>query len=167
MFFFGVHFVRRTHRSCGVVPADGGRSSSPYAQVERDGVGAGAQVPPAGVIGELSNVFTTVRATVSSFLDLISLETRRAGIALMWMVVIGLIAAICIGAAWLGLMAVIAMCAVSLGLTPIAAVIAVAVINLIAGAALIYAGIGISRDLLFSATRRQLSGKSFVPPSAP
>lgn len=167
MLFLGVHFVWPTHRPLGVVPADGGRASAPCAQVKSDGVRADAHAPPAGVIGEFSNVLTSVRATISSFLDLISLEARRAGIALLWMAVMALIAAICLGAAWLGLMAVLAMFAVSLGLTPIAAVIAVAVTNLMAGAALIYGGISISRDLLFSATRRQLAGKSSVSPPTP
>ena len=85
----------------------------------------------------------------------------------MWMAAGGVVAAICIAAAWLGLMAALAMWAVSLGFPPIAAVIAVAVINLAAGAVLIYRCIGMSRDLVFSATRRQLAGKSPVRPPAP
>ena len=96
-----------------------------------------------------------------------SLEARRAGLALVWMVACGLVAAVCMVATWLGLMAALAMWAVALGLPPIAAVIAVAVANLLAGCVLIYACIGISRDLLFSATRRQVAGKSLATPSAP
>ena len=69
--------------------------------------------------------------------------------------------------AWLGLMAALAMWAVSFGLPPIAAVIAVIVINLVAGAVLIYVCIGMSRDLLFYATRRQVAGKCPVKPPAP
>jgi len=100
-------------------------------------------------------------------LDLMALEARRAGLALMWMVAWGLVAAICIVAAWLGLVAALAMWAVSLGLPPIAAVLAVAVINVTAGAVLIYVCLGISRDLLFSATRRQVAGTSPVKPVSP
>lgn len=149
------------------MPADSGRAQSTDGQVRSDDVRADAHVPTAGVIGELSNVFASMRATISRLLDLISLEARRAGIAFMGMLVVGLLAAICIGAAWLGLMAVLAMWGVSIGLSSIAAVVAVAVLNLMAGAALIYAGISISRNLLFSATRRQLSDKSAVPPPTP
>lgn len=167
MFFWGSHFAWRHSLRYGIAPADGG--GLPSAEPPQMGIGdrAEAQSPTIGMVGELSNLVTSVRATISSFLDLISLEARRAGIALMWMVMFGFFAAICVGVAWLGLMAVIALCAVSLGLTPIAAVSAIALTNLIVGAALIYGGIGISRDLLFSATRRQLAGKAPVPPHSP
>lgn len=167
MVFSEMRFVWCPLPPRGVMPMDGGGPSSPDAQVRSGGVRPDAHVPTLGVVGELSNVAASIRATISSFFDLISLEARRAGIALMSMVVIGLAAAICLGAAWLGLMAVLAMWGVLLGLTPIAAVIAVAVTNLMAGAVLIYAGIRISRDLLFSATRRQLAGKSSVSPPTP
>jgi len=64
-------------------------------------------------------------------------------------------------------MVALAMWAISLGLPSIAAVIAVTVINLIAGGVLIYLCIGMSRDLLFSATRRQVAGKFSAKPRAP
>ena len=100
-------------------------------------------------------------------IELMSLEGRRAGLALMWMVAWGFIAAICLAAAWLGLMAALAMWAVSLGVPSIVAVIAVAVMNCVAGAVLIYLCIGMSRHLLFSATQRQVAGKSPVKPPVP
>lgn len=103
-----------------------------------------------------------MRSALSNFLDLLSLEARRAGLALMWMVALGVIAAFCFVAAWLGMTAALAMGAVALGFPPIAAVIVVAAVNLLAGAALITVSIGMSRDLLFSATRRQLAAKSLV-----
>jgi hypothetical protein len=49
------------------------------------------------------------------------------------------------------------MWAVSLGLLPIAAIILVAILNLVAGAVLIRVCVGLSRGLLFPATRRQLA----------
>ena len=113
----------------------------------------------------LGDVLASAHATISNFLDLISFELRRAALALMWMLVWGVVAAVCIVAAWLGLMAALAMWAVSMGCNPIAAVIAVAAINLGAGAVLVYRCAGMSRDLLFSATRRQLAGKSPVRPT--
>ena len=116
---------------------------------------------------ELSSAFASARATLSNFLDLVSLEARRAGLALMWMVISGLIAAICIAAAWLGVMAALALWMVSFGVPPIAAVIALAVANLVAGGALIYVCIGMSRALLFAATRRQVAGQASAGPPAP
>jgi hypothetical protein len=134
---------------------------------QTDGGGAETRLPTAGVLDELSSALAAARSALSNFLDLVSLEARRAGLALMWMVAWGFVAAICIVGAWLGLMAALAMWAVSLGFPPIAAVIAVAVINLIAGVVLIYVCIGISRGLLFSATRRLVAGKSPDKPPAP
>ena len=82
----------------------------------------------------------------------------------MWMVIWGLMSAICIAAGWLGLMAALALWIVSLGFPPLAAVIALALANLVAGGTLIYACVGMSRALLFSATRRQVAGE---PPAGP
>jgi hypothetical protein len=119
------------------------------------------------VLDGLSGALASARATVSNLLDLMSFEAQRAGLALMWMVVSGFVAAICIVATWLGLMAALAMGAISFGSPPIATVIVIALINLIAAALLIRVCIGMSSDLLFSATRRQVAGKSPVKPAAP
>ena len=152
----------------GASPADGvGPTGSAPAPAQSDALRAETRLPTAGVLAGLSSVFASGREALSNFLDLISLEARRAGLAVMWMVAWGFAAAICIAAAWLGLMAALAMWAVSLGLPRIAAVIGVAVINLGAAAVLIYVCIGMSRDLLFSATRRQVAGKSPVKSTAP
>jgi hypothetical protein len=94
-----------------------------------------------------------------TFLDLIALETRGAGLALMWMIVWGLVAALCIIAAWLGLMTALGLWAVSLGFSPIATVIAIAVVNLAAAPADQDVH-RMSRALLFPAVRRQVSGQS-------
>ncbi len=124
--------------------------------------------PTAGVLGELSNVLAFARETVSAFLDLLTLEARRAGVALVRMMVGGLLAAICIVTAWMGLMGALVMYVVSMGLLPIAAVILVAAINLVVGGGLLYWCIAVSRELLFTATRRQLAaGPSMAKPSAP
>ncbi len=124
-------------------------------------------VPAAGVLDELSGAFSSARAALAGFLELMALEMRRAGLALVWMAACGLIAAICIVAAWLGLLAAFALWAVSLGFPPIAAAIAVAAINLTAAVALSYVCIAMSRDLLFSATRRQVAAESPGGPPAP
>lgn len=149
------------------MPAEGGAAPAAGTPAQNDAARAETRLPAAGVLDELSNAFASARAALSNFLDLVSLEARRAGLALLWMVAWGIVAAICIVTAWLGLMAALAMWAVSLGFPSLAAVIAVAVINLIAGAVLICVCIGMSRDLLFSATRRQVAGTSPVRPPAP
>lgn len=130
-------------------------------------LGAAREGKQPGVIEELSRVFSSVRTACSDFLELLSLEARRAGLALMWMVICGVVAALCIVSAWLGLMVALIMWAVSLGCSPAVAVLGITILNGAAGAALIYRGINMSHDLLFSATRRQLAGKPPVMPTAP
>ena len=132
-----------------------------------DGGYAEAQRPARGLLDEMFAAVASARAALSSFLDLLSIEARRAGLALVWMVVWGLVAAICVVGAWVGAMAALAMWAVSLGLPAIAAVLAVSAINLAAGVALFYLCFRMSRALLFSATRRQVAGECPVKPASP
>jgi uncharacterized membrane protein YqjE len=125
-----------------------------------DSVRGGTPPPTTGVLDELSNVLHGARETLSGFLDLFSLEARRAGVALAWMLVTGLVAALCIATGWMWLMAALALLAIALGLAPMAAAMVTAAISLAAGAALIFWCVGASRNLLFRATRRQLAGMS-------
>ena len=134
---------------------------------QRDRLQDEPRVPTAGVLDELSSALASGRAALSNFLDLISLEARRASLTFMWMVVWGVVAGICIVAAWLGLMVALAMAAISLGVPPIMAAFAVAVVNLVSGALLIRVCVGMSRNLLFAATRRQVAGTFAVKSSAP
>ena len=131
-----------------------------------DAARAESPPPTASVLKELSSAFAAARATLSNLLDLLSLEGRRAGLALMWMVACGLVSAICISAAWLGLMTAVALWLLALGAPLIATVIGVSLVNVIAGAVLIRVCITMSSALLFSATRRQVAGRSPVQPSA-
>ena len=147
--------------------AAGGTAPFGQAPAQRGEVRAEASPPTVGALEELSSAVASARAGLSEFLDLMSLEARRAGLALVWMVALGLVAAVCMVATWLALMAALAMWAIALGFPPIAAVLAVAALNLLAGCGLIYVCIGISSDLLFSATRRQVAGKSLVTPPSP
>ena len=114
-------------------------------------------VAPSGVMTELSGVLDSAHASVSNFLELVSLEAQRAGFALVWMVAWGGVAAICIAATWIGVLVALAMWAISLGLSPPAAVVLFAFLNLVVAAVLVRVCIGLSRDLLFPATRRQLT----------
>lgn len=167
MAFSATGNVWHTHRRCSAVPAGGGAAPATGIAAQSDGGDTDACPPAAGLIDQLLRTLALARTAVSNFLELISLEARRAGLALVWMVICGGVAAICIVTAWLGLMAALVIWAVSTGFPPVAAAVAVAGINLAAGAVLIYVCIGMSCDLLFSATRRQLAGESPVEPPAP
>jgi hypothetical protein len=149
------------------LPAQGGPGSPGTAAPRADEVRAESSSPWTSLFKELSGTLAAARATFSNFLDLIALETRGAGLALMWMVVWGLVAALCIIAAWLGLMTALGLWAVSLGFSPIATVVAIAAVNLVAGAGLIKLCIYLSRALLFPAVRRQVSGPSAVQQPRP
>jgi hypothetical protein len=127
-----------------------------------DSVSDKAPPGPRGVFDELSSVLCAARETLAGFLDLFSLEARRAGLALAGMLIAGLVAAMCIVTGWMWLLAALAILFVSLGLVPMAAVIATAVTSLVAGTALIFWCVAASRNLLFAATRRQLTGKSMT-----
>jgi len=117
-----------------------------------------ASPPLRGVVEELSRVLSAVRQTVSSFLELVSLEAHRAGAALVWMIAFGIVAGVCVIATWLGLMAALAMWLTNVGLSPILAVLLVALLNLAFAGALVFAGMRKSDSLTFPATRRQISG---------
>ena len=144
------------------LPAQGDPGSPGTAAPRTDDVGGESSPPTPSLFKELSSAFAAARAALSNFLDLIALEARGAGLALMWMVVWGLVAALCIITAWLGLMTALGLWAVSLGFSPIATVIGIAVVNLAAGGGLIMLCIRMSHALLFPAVRRQVSGPSSV-----
>lgn len=110
-----------------------------------------------GVLSELSGLIDSAHASVSNFLELATLEAQRAGFALVWMVAWGEVAAICIAATWIGLLVALAMWAISLGLSPHAAVALFALLNVVVAAVLLRVCVGLTRDLLFPATLRQLA----------
>lgn len=123
--------------------------------------------PPSGVLDELSKLLGSARVTVADFLELVSLEARRAALGLVWMIAGGLAATVLIVTAWAGVMAALAMYLVAQGMYPLAAVLVVAAVNLLAGIGLVFGCIALSRHLLFTATRRQLAGTALVGPTAP
>ena len=147
-------------------PLSSGSGPAGDAAPRSEGAKTGSPPPTAGVLKELSTAFAAARAMLSNLLDLVSLEGRRAGLALVWMAACGLVSAICISAAWMGFMMAVALWLLSLDLPLIATVIGVSVLNVIAGAVLIRVCITMSSALLFSATRRQVAGRSPVQPSA-
>jgi len=150
--------ARQPEPSNGAIPAEGASPSAEASAAANDSGFHGESAPrTSGVFGEVAGVLDSVRESLSNFLDLVTLEARRAGLALFWMVAWAIVAAVCIITTWLGLMAALAMWAVSLGLLPIAAIILIAILNLVAGGVLIRVCVGLSRGLLFPATRRQLA----------
>jgi hypothetical protein len=152
---------------CKAVAGEGGPAVSSDTSAKNNVLRAAPSQPSAGVIDALSSALASARATFSSLLDLIALEARRALLAVIWMVALGLVAALCLVAAWVGLMGALVIGAISFGLTPVFAVISVTLLNVAAAAVLISMGVGKSRDLLFSATRRQVAGNSPIPPTTP
>ena len=122
---------------------------------------------PNGVLEAVQATLGSARDTISRLFDLMSLEARRASLAVMWMVVLGGVAVICTAAAWVGVMVVLSLCAISLGAQPLVVASMVAVLNVIAAVVLVYACASISRELLFPATRRQIAGQFPIKPDSP
>jgi uncharacterized membrane protein YqjE len=114
---------------------------------------------PAGLIEKLSGVVAGARGLASSLLDLVGLETRRAGLALILMLACGAAGAMLFAAAWIGLMAALALWSVSRGISWEAALAVVGFATALAVAALLWLCVRLSRDLAFSATRRELRPK--------
>jgi uncharacterized membrane protein YqjE len=114
------------------------------------------QVRAKGIVEELSGAFASARWLLSNILDLFTLEARRAGLTLALMLACGAIGAILVVAAWLGLMAALALWAVAVGISWQVALAAIAFANLAVAGALFWLCVRVSRELLFSATRRQL-----------
>ncbi len=112
--------------------------------------------PTHGIFGGIANAFNSVRQVCSDLFQLFSLEVRRAGLTLMWMVALGALAAMLIITAWLGLMGALAWWAVSLGWTWVGAMVAIALANLVTAVIVTFSCVMMSRNLLFPATRRQL-----------
>lgn len=122
--------------------------------------------PGTGVLGEVSNLMSSGRRIVSGFVDLVVLEGRRAGIALAWMVGLGLAAGLLAVTAWLGLMAVAALALMAADVSPILSIFIVVVLNLAAAGGAVFVCVKKSKDLLFTASRRQISSKAGPTPAS-
>ena len=110
-----------------------------------------------GIVTELAAAVAGARGLASSWLDLLGLEARRAGLMLVLMLACGVIGAVLIIAAWLGLLAALVLWGVSLGITWQAALGVVVFANVVSAGALFWLCAHASRDLAFPATRRQLA----------
>jgi hypothetical protein len=121
--------------------------------------------PGAGVLREISNVFSAAQRAVSGFFELIVLESKRAGFALAWILGLALAAAILCVTAWMGLMVAVGLGIIALGLAPVVAVLVVVVLNLAAAGGAVFACKNKAKDLMFPATRRQVSTMAESPPN--
>lgn len=121
--------------------------------------------PTDGLFGEIAKTFNSVRRVAFDTFQLVSVEVRRAGVTLMWMVALGATAAILVVTAWLSLVGALALWVVSLGVPWAVALLAISLVNLLVAAAGVFACIAMSRDLLFPATRRQLKVSPEVSPA--
>jgi hypothetical protein len=113
-----------------------------------------------GLFGIIAGVFTSARQVLSNYVELITLEARRAGLALTWMVTLGAIAAMLVVTAWMGFMVAFALWLISQGMSPAVAIVLVASVNLLVAVVVGFACFMLSRNLLFPATRRQLKPRS-------
>jgi hypothetical protein len=113
-----------------------------------------------GVLDELSNTAAAARHAVAALFELLTLEARRAGVALAWMLALGVGAGILGVTAWLGLVAALVLCAVAMGLAPIVALILLVALNLAGAAVAAWLCMRMSKDLLFPSSRRQLAAKA-------
>ncbi len=110
-----------------------------------------------GVLGEVSGVIAAARRVATGLVDLVVLEGKRAGLALAWMLGLGVAAGILAVTAWLGLMAAAALGLMAAGCAPILSILIVVVLNLAAAGGAAFICVKKSKQLLFTATRRQLS----------
>jgi uncharacterized membrane protein YqjE len=143
-------------------PASDSSAGTTSDRSPRDVDRAAPRPSPDGVLEEISGALGSMRAQLEGFLELAALEARRAGLTLVSMVALGFVAAICMIGAWVSVLFALAMWAVSFGFRPISVAIVIALTNLVAGIGLVYVCVGMSRALLFSATRRQLAGQPCV-----
>jgi len=108
--------------------------------------------------GSISALFASLRVLGEHFLTLATLEGRRAGLSLAWMLGLALAAAALALTGWLALLACVVLALVQNDIVGWGWALAIAALLSFAGAGgLVLLVIRRSRHLLFPATRRQLS----------
>lgn len=114
----------------------------------------------------LHSLIDSVRGWLDSFLDLVVLEGKKAGIGLALMLGFGVGATVLLIAGWLALVGcAIAALVENDILGWIWSLLLVALLNFAGAGGLVFLAIKRSQDILFSATRRQLGLKSVSTPS--
>jgi hypothetical protein len=113
-----------------------------------------------GIFGIIVEAFTHARQAITNFADGLTRDLRRVGLTMMWMVALGVLAAILIAGAWFGFMAALALWFVALGMAWAGAIALVALANFLGAIAAITVARRLSRNFLFPATRDQLTARS-------
>ena len=114
----------------------------------------------------LHSLIDSVHGWLDSFLDLVVLEGKKAGIGLALMLGFGVGAAVLLITGWLALVACAVAALVENDILGWAWSLLIAALLSFAGAGgLVFLAIKRSKDLLFCATRRQLGLKSTPTPS--
>lgn len=118
------------------------------------------RLPPPGSIsaaGTVSSLVDSLRVLGDRFLGLVALESKQAGVSLAFMLGFGLAAAVLVITGWLALVACFVLALVDNNIVgwPVALLIA-ALLSFAGAGALVVPVVRCSKDLLFTATRRQL-----------
>jgi len=114
----------------------------------------------------IHSLIDSVRGWLDSFLDLVVLEGKKAGIGLALMLGFGVGAVVLLITGWLALVACAVAALVENDILGWAWSLLIAALLSFAGAGgLVFLAIRRSKDLLFCATRRQLGLKSTPTPS--
>ena len=109
----------------------------------------------------LHSLIDSVRGWLDSFLDLVVLEGKKAGIGLALMLGFGVGATVLLIAGWFALVGCVVAALVENDILGwIWSLLLVALLNFAGAGGLVFLAIKHSQDLLFSATRRQLGLKS-------
>jgi uncharacterized membrane protein YqjE len=125
-----------------------------------------ANASPASTAAAIHSLIDSVRDWLDNFLDLVVLEGKKAGIGLALMLGFGVGAAVLLITGWLALVACAVAALVENDILGWAWSLLIAALLSFAGAGgLVFLVIKRSKDLLFSATRRQLGLKSVSRPS--
>ena len=111
----------------------------------------------ASLLRKGSALLRTWRAIFDGLAALAALEARLAGLSAAAILGLGLAVGLLFITAWLLLMAGFVLWLVSLGVGWGLALLCIALINVLAGAGLVVFIIKLSRNLLFQATRRQMT----------
>ena len=140
-----------------------GASADPAGSVCGTGTPGGAT--PA-TVASLGSLVDAVRGWFGNFIELVALEGKQAAIGLALMVGFGLGAAVLLITSWLALLGCAVVALVENDILGWAgSLLLAALLNMAGAAGLVLLAIKRSKDLLFSASRRQLGWQSEPPPN--
>jgi hypothetical protein len=124
-----------------------------------------ANAAPPSMAANLHSLIDSLRGWLASFLDLVVLEGKRAGIGLALMLGFGVGAIVLLLTGWLALVGCAVAALVENGILGWVWSLLLAALLSVAGAGgLVFLAIKRSKDLLFYATRRQLGLQSAPAP---